>query len=166
MHHRVMHAYSVFISSFLLSLALTFVSRLANSDTMAAMGSGSASNAAPAVNILDLLAAQDNENARTELVRKHDTLKVKMDVLKQERQEQAKKKKALTKALKAANRAKARIVAKATTLSKEDLVAILCHKNVQEARKFKRLNAKSRTAPATNVEDDAPAAEESEEPEA
>ena len=97
MHHRVMHAYSVFISSFLLSLALTFVSRLANSDTMAAMGSGSASNAAPAVNILDLLAAQDNENARTELVRKHDTLKVKMDVLKQERQEQAKKKNGVDK---------------------------------------------------------------------
>ena len=165
MHHVLMYAYSVFIISFLLFLALTLVSRLANSDTMAAMGSGSASSA-PAVNVLDLLAAQDNENARTELVRKHDTLKVKMDVLKQERQEQAKKKKALTKALKAANRAKARIVAKATTLSKEDLVAILCHKNVQEARKFKRLNAKSRTAPATNVEDDAPAAEESEEPEA
>ena len=154
----------MFKASFSIFVRLTLVSKLAKSDTMAAMGSGSAGSAAPAVNILDLLAAQDNENARTELVRKHDTLKVKMDLLREERQAQAKKKKQLTKALKAANRAKARIITKATTLSKDDLVAILCHKSVQEGRKFKRLAAKSSTAAATHVEDDAPVTEASDEP--
>ena len=91
---------------------------------MATRGSGSASSA-PAVNIIDLLAAQDSENARAELVRKHDTLKIKMDMLKKERAEQSKQKRALTVAIKAAKRAKSRIVAKATTLSKDDIVQIL-----------------------------------------
>ena len=131
---------------------------------MSAMASGSASSVPATTNILDLLVAQQSEDARLELVRKHDTLKARMDMLKEQRQAQAKQKKALTKAIKAANRAKSRTVAKATTLSKDDLVAILCHKSAQESRKFKKLNAKSSSAEATSDVGDAPADEEMKEP--
>ena len=154
----------MFRASFSLLLALNVVSTLHNSDTMSAMASGSASSVPATTSILDLLVAQESEDARLELVRKHDTLKARMDILKEQRQAQAKQKKALTKAIKAAARAKSRIVAKATTLSKDDLVAILCHKSAQESRKLKKLNTKSSSAEPTAEVDDAPADDEMQEP--
>ena len=108
--------------------------------TMAASSNGDATLGNGA-NVLDLLAATDSENKRAELVRKHDTLKVKMETLRNERAAQAKQKKAITAALKAAKRARSRIVTKACSLSSDDIVQILCLKNEQEAKKKKKAQA-------------------------
>ena len=100
------------------------------------------------INVIDLLAAQDSENKRAELVRKHDTLKTKMETLRKERAEQSRNKKAITAALKAAKRAKSRIVAKATTLSQDDIVQILCFKNEQDAKKARKSTTPAQVAAA------------------
>ena len=109
---------------------------------MAAEGDGAG------VNVLDLLAAQTNENARAELVRKHDTLKLKMETLKKERVDQSKQEKQLTAALKQARRAKSRIVHKATSLSTDDIVQILCLKNEKDAKKKAKGSSSSDNADA------------------
>ena len=117
---------------------------------MAAMGSGDGSSS---VNVLDLLAAQEQEDKRAELVRRHDTLKTKMDTLKRQRDEQAKQKKALTAALKQAKRQKSRIISKAATLSKDDIVAILCLKNEQESKKLQKLASQAASSNPSGVTD-------------
>ena len=57
---------------------------------MASAGNASERNGA-GLNVLDLLTAQSKGNARGELVRKHDSLKAKMEALKKERIEQSKR---------------------------------------------------------------------------
>ena len=117
---------------------------------MAAMGSGAGSSS---INVLDLLAAQEEEEKRKELVHKHDTLKSKMDVLKKQREEHKKQKKAMTAALRMARKQKSRIIKKATTLTKDDIVAILCFKNEQESKKFAKLQSQASTSNPRVVED-------------
>ena len=114
------------------------------------MGSGDGSST---VNVLDLLAAQEQEDKRAELVRRHDTLKARMDALKRQREEQSKQKKALTAALRLAKRQKKRIITKASTLSKDDIVAILCLKNEQESKKFARLASQAASSNPSGVTD-------------
>ena len=137
-------------------LAPAILGKIANSTDMAANGSASSANG-DASQVLDLLALQESENSRASLVRKHDTLKAQMEQLKQERQEQAKKKKALTAAIKNAKRKRSRIIHKAASLSKEDIVQILCHKSEVEDRKFKKLRGSSDGT--VSVDEDAPASE-------
>ena len=115
---------------------------------MAAMGSTDGSSQ---LNVLDVLAAQETENKRAELVRKHDTLRTKMDTLKRQREEQAKQKKALTAALRIAKRKRSRIVSKATTLSKEDIVAILCLKSEQEGKKLQKRDRQAASSNPSGV---------------
>ena len=105
---------------------------------MAAGSDSASSNIMAPGNVLDMLAAKDNENARQAVVRKHDTLKDKIEQLKKERAEQARKRKLLSIALKNAKRAKSRIVHKASKLSQEDIVAILCYKHEKEVTKSER----------------------------
>ena len=105
------------------------------------------------MNVLDLLAAQEQEDKRAELVRRHDTLKTRMDTLKRQREEQAKQKKALTAALKLAKRQKSRIISKAASLSKDDIVAILCLKNEQESKKIQRLASQASSSNPSGVRD-------------
>ena len=100
---------------------------------------------------LDVLAAQETESKRAELVRRHDTLKNKMESLKREREEQAKQKKALTAALRVAKRQKHRIMSKASTLSKEDIVAILCLKSEQESKKLQKLERQTACSSPSSV---------------
>ena len=112
------------------------------------MGSGDGSST---VNVLDLLAAQEQEDKRAELVRRHDTLKARMDALKRQREEQSKQKKALTAALRLAKRQKKRIITKASTLSKDDIVAILCLKSEQESKKLQKLERQAASSSPSRV---------------
>ena len=122
---------------------------------MVAMGSTDGSSQ---LNVLDVLAAQETENKRAELVRKHDTLRTKMDTLKRQREEQAKQKKALTAALRIAKRQKSRIMSKASTLSKDDLVAILCLKSEQESKKLQKLASQAASSNPSGVTEPSAAA--------
>ena len=105
---------------------------------MAAGSDSASSNLLAPGNVMEMLAAKDNENARMDALRKHDSLKDKIEQLKKERAEQARKRKLLTAALKNAKRAKSRIIHKASKLSQEDTVAILCYKQEKEVAKSER----------------------------
>ena len=72
---------------------------------MALSTSASSSSDADAI-AFNLLATEGDETGRLQLLKKHDTLKSKMEELKMERAEQNKKKKQLTAALKLAQRKK------------------------------------------------------------
>ena len=91
--------------------------------------------------MFNLLATEEDDDRRIQLLRKHCTLKSKMDELKKERAEQNKKKKLLTAALRLAQRRKKRIVGKACTLSEADIVQILCLENEQRGKKTAKMNA-------------------------
>ena len=84
-----------------------------------------------------------------------------MEVLKKQREEHKKQKKALTTALRMARKQKSRIIKKATTLTKDDIVAILCFKNEQESKKFAKLQAQASTSNPPAVEDLSEAAADS-----
>ena len=110
---------------------------------MALSTSASSSSDADAI-AFNLLATEGDETGRLQLLKKHDTLKSKMEELKMERAEQNKKKKQLTAALKLAQRKKKRIVGKGCALSEADIVQILCLKNEQKGKKKAKLAAASR----------------------
>ena len=107
---------------------------------MASSGSASSHSDGEAT-ALNLLATTDDEERRIELLKKHDTLKTRMEQLRRERTEQNKKKKQLTAALRLAQRRKKRIVGKACSLSDTDIVQILCLKNEQKGKKEAKLAA-------------------------
>ena len=105
---------------------------------MAAGSESGASNLLAPSNVMEMLAAKDSENARQDVLRKHDTIKDKTEQPKKERAEQAKKRELLSAALKNAKRAKSRITHRASKLSQDDTVAMLCYKQEKEITKSER----------------------------
>ena len=108
----------------------------------------SASNGESDVNVYNLLAVQDDEASRLNLLKRHDTLKAKMDELKKVRADQNKVKKQMSASLKLVQRQKKRIVNNATSLSTNDIVQILCLKNEQQHKK----QAKAKAGPRRQEE--------------